>query len=146
MFDVGWQELFVIAVVTIIVVGPKEIPRVLRTVTLGIRKVKGMAREFQSSLEELAREAELDEIKQELQKAQDGDLQRDIEDAIDPTGDFGNSIRDIEKSLDEPAELPGSTQASILPPEEPEAEKEEAKLEGGTEPDDRVKKNAGEPG
>ena len=57
MLDVGWQELFLIAVITIIVVGPKEIPRVLRTVTLWVRKVKDMAREFQTSIDDIAREA-----------------------------------------------------------------------------------------
>lgn len=122
MLDVGWQEMFVIAVVTILVVGPKEIPRVLRTITLWVRKVKGMAREFQNSLEDIAREAELDDIKKEIQKAQDYDLQRDIEDAVDPTGEFGNSIREIGDSLETPDRLPGSTQASIVKPEAPKAE------------------------
>ena len=117
MFDVGWQELFFIAVVTILVVGPKEIPRVLRTVSLWTRKIKGMAREFQNSIDDLARETELDDIKKELQRAKDFDLERDIEDAIDPTGEMSNSIRDIEKSMDTPEKLPGAPQASIVKPE-----------------------------
>ena len=48
--------------VDVIVVGPKEIPRVLRTVTGAMRKIRGMAREFQSSIDDLAREAELDDL------------------------------------------------------------------------------------
>lgn len=119
MLDVGWQELFIIAVVTILVVGPKEIPRVLRTVTLWTRKIKGMAREFQSSIDELARETELDDIKKELQQAKDFDLERDIEDAIDPTGELSNSIRDIETSMETPEKRPGATQASIGKPAKP---------------------------
>ncbi len=117
MLDVGWQELFIIAVVTIIVVGPKEIPRVLRTVSLWTRKIKGMAREFQSSIDELARETELDDIKKELQRAKDIDLERDIEDAIDPTGEMTNSIHDVRKSLETSDKLPGATQASIVKPD-----------------------------
>ncbi|MEX2616120.1 MAG: Sec-independent protein translocase protein TatB [Alphaproteobacteria bacterium] len=119
MLDVGWQELFIIAVVTILVVGPKEIPRVLRTVSLWTRKIKSMAREFQSSIDDLARETELDDIKKELQRAKDFDLERDIEDAIDPTGEMSNSIRDIEKSMDTPEKPPGPAKASIVKPEKP---------------------------
>ena len=121
MFGMGWPEMFVIAVATILVVGPKEIPRVLRTITLWVRKIKGMAREFQSSLDEIARDAELDDIKKEIQKAQDFDLQRDIEDAVDPNGEFGNSIREIGESMETPEKLPGSTQAAIVKPDAPKA-------------------------
>ena len=101
MLDVGWQELFLIAVITIIVVGPKEIPRVLRTVTVWIRKVKDMAREFQSSIDDIAREAELDDIKKQLAEAQDFDIEREIEQTIDPTGDMINSIHGIAEPVDE---------------------------------------------
>ena len=101
MLDVGWQELFLIAVITIIVVGPKEIPRVLRAVTVWIRKVKDMAREFQSSIDDIAREAELDDIKKQLAEAQDFDIEREIEQAIDPTGEMINSIHGIAEPVDE---------------------------------------------
>ena len=101
MLDVGWQELFVIAVITIIVVGPKEIPRVLRTVTLWIRKIKDMAREFQSSIDDIAREAELDDIKKQLTEAQDFDIERELEDAIDPTGEMSNAIHDIAEPVEQ---------------------------------------------
>ena len=117
MLDVGWQELFLIAVVTIIVVGPKEIPRVLRTVTLWVRKIKGMAREFQNSVEDLARETELDDIKKELEQAKDFDLERDIEDAIDPTGEFSNSIHDIGASVNAPDSASSASPKSIANPE-----------------------------
>ena len=69
MPDIGWQELFLIALVTILVVGPKEIPRVLRTVSLWAQKIRGMAREFQSGIDDLAREADLDDFRKELAEA-----------------------------------------------------------------------------
>ena len=62
--------------VTVIVVGPKEIPRVLRTVTSAMRKIRGMAREFQSSIDELAREAELDDLKKSIQGTEKFDLSK----------------------------------------------------------------------
>lgn len=101
MLDVGWQELFLIAVITIIVVGPKEIPRVLRTVTLWVRKVKDMAREFQSSIDDIAREAELDDIKKQLAEAQDFDLEREIEQTIDPSGEMTNTIQEMAEPVEE---------------------------------------------
>jgi sec-independent protein translocase protein TatB len=100
MPDIGWQELFLIALITIIVVGPKEIPRVLRTVSLWVRKIRGMARDFQSGIDDLAREADLDDFRKELAEAKDFDVQRDIEDMIDPTGEYAKSIQDIEDSVE----------------------------------------------
>ena len=113
MLDVGWQELFLIAVITIIVVGPKEIPRVLRTVTVWIRKVKDMAREFQSSIDDIAREAELDDIKKQLAEAQDFDIEREIEQTIDPTGEMSNSIRGIAEPVDEAKSLIEEAEKSV---------------------------------
>ncbi|NKB59483.1 MAG: twin-arginine translocase subunit TatB [Alphaproteobacteria bacterium] len=105
MLDVGWQELFVIAVITIIVVGPKEIPRVLRTVTMWIRKIKEMAREFQSSIDDIAREAELDEIKQQLAAVADLDIEKELEDTIDPSGEVSNAIHDMTEPVEQTKSL-----------------------------------------
>ena len=113
MLDVGWQELFLIAVITIIVVGPKEIPRVLRTVTVWIRKVKDMAREFQSSIDDIAREAELDDIKKQLAEAQDFDIEREIEQTIDPTGEMIKSIHGIAEPVDEAKSLIEEAEKSV---------------------------------
>ncbi|MDP2125727.1 MAG: Sec-independent protein translocase protein TatB [Parvibaculum sp.] len=66
MFDIGWSELLVIAAVAIIFVGPKDLPRMMRTVGQYVAKVRAMAREFQSSFEDLARETELEELRKEV--------------------------------------------------------------------------------
>lgn len=95
MFDIGWQELFIVGLITIIVVGPKELPRVLRTATLWIRKIKGMARDFQDGLEDLAREADLDDMKKELESSTNFDLEGELEGTIDPGGELGNSVREL---------------------------------------------------
>lgn len=117
MLDVGWQELFVIAAITIIVVGPKEIPRVLRTVTMWVRRIKDMAREFQSSIDDIAREADLDDIKKQLAEAQNFDLDHEMEQTIDPTGEFGNSIRDIAEPVDEAKGLSEESDNSLEQPD-----------------------------
>lgn len=101
MLDIGWPELMIIALITILVVGPKEIPRVLRTVTQIMRKVRGMASEFQSGIDELAREAELDDLKKDIERTASKDIAGDLEKSIDPTGDVNKSVREIESSFKE---------------------------------------------
>ncbi|MBI2718900.1 MAG: twin-arginine translocase subunit TatB [Rhizobiales bacterium] len=69
-FGVGYSELFIIAVVAIIVIGPKDLPRVLRAFGKTVAKMRGMAREFQSHLDGALKEAGLDDVKRELQGLQ----------------------------------------------------------------------------
>lgn len=66
MFDIGWPELLVVMVVALIVIGPKDLPAAIRAVTTILRKVRGMAAEFQSGLDEIVRESGMDEIKDSI--------------------------------------------------------------------------------
>lgn len=101
MLDLGWSELMLIAVIALIVVGPKELPRVLRAVTQTIGKVKGLAREFQSGLDEMAREAELTDLKKSVQDVSRGNLDKALEDTIDPTGDVKKSLDDMKSAVED---------------------------------------------
>ena len=74
MFDIGWQELFVLAVLAIIVIGPKDLPRTIRTVTHWIRKARGMARDLHDGLDDVVREAELDDIKKQANSIMSDEL------------------------------------------------------------------------
>jgi sec-independent protein translocase protein TatB len=67
MFDIGWTELMVIAVVAIVVIGPKDLPRAMRFVGQWTGKMKRMAREFQGQFNEALREAELDTVKKDVE-------------------------------------------------------------------------------
>src|SRR5262245_13303859 len=66
MFDVGWSELLLIGIVALIAIGPKELPGALRTLGQWMGKVRRMASEFQSQFHEAMREAELAELKKEV--------------------------------------------------------------------------------
>ncbi len=66
MFDIGWSEFVVIGVVALIVIGPKELPAVLRTVGQWTTKIRRMAAEFQSQFQEAMREAEMADLKKEV--------------------------------------------------------------------------------
>lgn len=101
MFDIGWQELFLVALITIIVVGPKELPRVLRTVTLWIRKVRSMAREFQDGIDDLAREADLEDLRKDIEKGAGVDFGDEIERTIDPSGEMKEAIEEIGGALED---------------------------------------------
>jgi len=104
MLDVGWQELFIIAVITIIVVGPREIPTVLRTVLSWVRRIKEMAREFQTGIDDIARESELSEIRRELEDTVNVDLEKEFENSIDPDGEISSDLYDLRKASEEVAQ------------------------------------------
>lgn len=83
MFDIGWQEIFIVGILALIIVGPKDLPRALKTGTLYLRKARGMAREFQNGLNEVIREAELDDLKQQVAEGKDFDINKAIEKHVD---------------------------------------------------------------
>jgi sec-independent protein translocase protein TatB len=66
MFDIGWSELLIIGIVALIVIGPKELPAVLRTVGQYMTKVRRMASEFQGQFQEAMREAEMADLKKQV--------------------------------------------------------------------------------
>lgn len=66
MFDIGWSELLLVLVVALVVVGPKDLPRLMRTVGRWVGQARRMADQFKSSFDEMARESELDELRKEI--------------------------------------------------------------------------------
>ncbi len=66
MFDIGWTELLVIAIAAIVVIGPKDLPRVMRLVGQWTGKLKRMAGEFQGQFNEALREAELEDVRKDV--------------------------------------------------------------------------------
>lgn len=98
MFDLGWQEFILVAIITVIVVGPKDLPRVVRSISQWVRKARSMAREFQNSLEEVAREAELDDVRREVQSISKDGIGKSLEKQIDEDGSMRAGIEDARKS------------------------------------------------
>ena len=74
MLDLGWQEFVMVGLVLILVVGPKDMPRILKAVVKTIGKVRGMAREFQSSMMEVADQDEFKEVKKALTDVKSGNV------------------------------------------------------------------------
>ena len=71
MLDLGWQELFFIALLALIVVGPKDLPIMVRSISRWIFKARRLVQDFQGSMESAARELEIDSIKHEVIKVYD---------------------------------------------------------------------------
>jgi sec-independent protein translocase protein TatB len=101
MFDIGWPELLLIMVVALIVIGPKELPNAIRTVTMIVRKVRLAAAEFQNGLNDIARESGLDEVKRTFDDVEYYDPKAALENLADTDKDLldleddplaGNSI------------------------------------------------------
>jgi len=92
MFDFAWSEILVIAVVALVVIGPKDLPKVLRTVGIWVGKARSIAREFQGSLDQMIREAELEDVRKEVEKATSMDLAREVENTIDPGGEMKQAM------------------------------------------------------
>jgi sec-independent protein translocase protein TatB len=126
MFDIGWSELVVIAVVALIAIGPKELPGVLRMVGQWMGKARKMAAEFQGQFQEAMREAEMADLKKsfdEVKEAATGfaggnimtSLQKDVGDAL--------RIDDIDKpavsATDAPATSAGDAPVIPTTPEPP---------------------------
>ena len=74
MLDLGFQEFILIAFVLLIVVGPKDLPKVLRSITGLVRKIKSMASDFHSGIDDLANEAELSDLRKEVSNINDKKL------------------------------------------------------------------------
>ena len=107
LLDFGWSELMLIGVVALIVIGPKDLPKALRVAGFWVRKARTLSREFQSSIEQMVREAELDEMRQELKKATEIDLEKEFHQAVDPTGSLAESLK--------PPELPNFSESPKVP-------------------------------
>ena len=95
MFDIAWSELLVIIVVALVVVGPKDLPRLMRTAGQWAGRARAMADQFRRSFDDIARQSELDELRSEVNRLQQSVVPdpAEIETAMYPTGNpinFGN--------------------------------------------------------
>ena len=89
MFDIGWMEMLVIAVVAILVIGPKDLPKVLHTVGQWMARARSVARNFQDQMEDMARQSGVDEVRKEISNSMQGfDPAARLKQEIDPTGEM----------------------------------------------------------
>ena len=126
MFDIGMGEMAVVAVVALVVIGPKDLPVVLRQAGRWVRKARAMAADFQSGVEEIMREAELREMRDQIAKANPSALQRQIQSAIDmdffadfdknSAGSDGAVVQSVPAPPEDEQHAPHADPAASVPP------------------------------
>lgn len=135
MFDIGWMEMALIAVVAIVVIGPKDLPKVMREVGIWVARARSMSRVFMQQLDEMSRQAGIEEVRKEAEALRKLNPQSMIEKTIDPDGVIASqtaNIGQISSSPVPPAAEPAPPAAtdalpvvqeappppSVIPPEE----------------------------
>ncbi len=97
--------------VALIAIGPKDLPVAIRTVTGLMKKARGMAAEFQGHVDEMMREANLSDVKTEINKLRRFDFKTAAEQAIDPDGTLRESVQTVQQ----PFEMPGVVNNPAVP-------------------------------
>lgn len=110
MFEIGWSEILVIAIVLIVVVGPKDLPKMLRAFGKATSRFRATAGEFRRQFDEALKEAELDDVREIINDAKSLDPRNDIRKVFDPVRTIGEEIR---SSLNDPA--PGAKDNVAIP-------------------------------
>lgn len=100
MFDISWTEFLLIGIVALIVIGPKELPAVMRSLGQWSRKIRSLAADFQNQFNEAMREAEMADLKKQVD-----DMASDIK-QYDPLKDVRADVETIGKDLDESLKSP----------------------------------------
>ena len=100
MFDISWTEFLLIGIVALIVIGPKELPAVMRSLGQWTRKIRSLAADFQNQFHEAMREAEMADLKKQVD-----DMASDIK-HYDPLKDVRSDVEAIGKDLDESVKAP----------------------------------------
>lgn len=121
MFEVGWSELLVIAVVMIVVVGPKDLPNMLRTFGRTAAKLRAMAGDFQKQFNEALKEAELDDVKSSIDSLRSLNPMNEVRKQLNP---FEQAAADVRAGVDtmmkpKPAADPAAPAADTPQPAEP---------------------------
>ena len=123
MFDIDSGKLLIIGIVALVVIGPKELPGVLRQVGLALGKVRRMAAEFQGQFMEAMRESELEELKKDVQKMSESANFTNFDPLVDVKSQLNEVGAQVETSLNAPvapvesADLPAPEITSIPDPD-----------------------------
>ena len=128
MFDIGWGEFLLIGIVALIVIGPKELPGVIRTIGQAMSKLRRMASEFQGQFQEAMREAEFADLKKQVDSV--GDTTRDFASGFDPVS---TAKKEMEGAFEEKPPAP-AVDTPVTPAPAEAAVATEAAPSAGNEP------------
>ena len=115
MFDLAWSEIVLIGVVALIAIGPKDLPVAMKAVTEVIKKARRMAAEFQTHVDDMMRDANLDEVRQQINEIRNFDIKGTVERAVDPDGTLRDTFASnpLEPQKDATGDPPAEPQPVI---------------------------------
>lgn len=156
MLDVGWSELLVIAIVMIVVVGPKDLPKMLRAFGKATARMRSTANEFRQQFNEALKEAELDDVKNIIDETRKLDPRSKLTQVFDPIRSAGEDLKSTMQSstsmspatpekvaeVTTPVDLSGAPVVSTEPVKVAEKEPVPAKASAKAKPATRVKRTA----
>jgi sec-independent protein translocase protein TatB len=123
MFDFAWSELGLIGLVAVIALGPKELPQAMRALGRFTRQARKLAGEFQGHVNELMREAELEEVKRSVEDVSNTNVGAEIDKMFDPDGNIQSIEADVAKAENEMrATMSAPVSAPVAPPAKPPGE------------------------
>jgi sec-independent protein translocase protein TatB len=108
MFDFAWSEIALIAAVALIAIGPKDMPAAIRGITDLIKKARRMAAEFQTHVDEMVRDANLDEMRSSINEIRNFDVRGEIERRVDPDGSLRDTFASNPLQPSAPAAAPAA--------------------------------------
>jgi len=138
-FGLGSTELLMIAIIALIVVGPKDLPKLLRTIGKYVGKIKTMAREFQGHIEDAARETGVDDLKKDFSDAGSFDFDEDFKNQeAELSKVFEDAALDLtekpEQVEEDKTKTPAKKSANKKPPAKKPAKKPAAKRAAAKKP------------
>jgi sec-independent protein translocase protein TatB len=92
MFDFAWSEIALIGVVALIAIGPKDMPAAIKAIAGVVKKARRMAGEFQTHVDEMMREADLHEVREQINEIRNFDIRGEVERAVDADGSLRAAI------------------------------------------------------
>jgi sec-independent protein translocase protein TatB len=114
MFDLSWSHIAILVVVALLVLGPKELPNAIRTGAQLLRTGRKLAGEFRSGMDDLLREAELEETRQAITKAMSEGVEKTLAENVDPTGELKSAVS-VNPLLEAPAAEAAATASDTTP-------------------------------
>ena len=122
MFGLSWSEILIIGVVALVVIGPNDLPRAMKTAARWMSAGRKLAREFQSHVDDLVREAELEELREKARKLATQPLSSHLEAMVDPNREIAQSLTQSEAyQAMMTGQIPSPAAETAVPPIEPPA-------------------------
>lgn len=119
MFDLAWSELAVIGVVALLVIGPKDLPGAIKAVGDVVRKARRMAGEFQTHVDDMVKDANLNDVRNQINEIRNFDIKGVLEKEIDKDGTIRSAFDTANAPMPLSASHPVTDHIDLPPHEDP---------------------------